>query len=133
MKKYHNSDNKLIKILIFAVILIILFLIFNFFIDFKKVTRFSIEFSNVLSGVNIYIFSIFGFLFLLKLLFPTFINRYVIDDKNIQIHILEACIIVILMIQLTVFDSFIGWKYVIGSFVYLYGIVTICIKIFFNI
>jgi hypothetical protein len=106
----NKKDNTLINAVILAVFIILLFLVFNCFMDFKKVSRLSLELSNTLSGLSFFVFILFDLLFLLKVLFPSINNRFVINNKKIQIYILEICIILTLVIPLIIYQSFIGWK-----------------------
>ena len=126
---------KIYTILMIVGFLILYFLAFTYFIDFKKLTmasRFSFEFSSFLIGLNFFIFSISGLLFILKLLFPKIYYRYVTDSINNPIYILVACIALTLAIPLIIFGHLFSWKYLVIIFIYLFGIVTICLRIFFN-
>ncbi|MBA7490828.1 hypothetical protein ES702_01371 [subsurface metagenome] len=127
---------KIPTMLIIAFFLVSFFLVLSHFIDFKewtKQTRASFEVLSVLGGLNILIFSIFGSLSLLKHFFPKFINRYVTGSINDLVYIIEFCIILTLIIPLIIFKSsltWFTWKYSVISFIYIFGVTTICIEIF---
>ena len=128
---------KIPTMLIIAVFLILYFLVFSHFIDFKELTkqsRASSEVLSILNGLSIFIFSIVGSLSLLKHFFPKFIiNRYVADNIHDLTYIIEFCIILTLIIPLIIFKVSFIWfikHYLIISFIYIFGLTTVCIKIF---
>lgn len=129
---------KIPTILIIAVFLISFFLVLSHFIDFKewtKQTRADFGVLSVLNVLGIFIFSIFGLLSLLKYFFPKFINRHVTDNIHELTYVMVFCIILTLIIPLIIFKvslTWFIWQYSIISFIYMFGVVTICIKIFFN-
>lgn len=129
---------KIFTIIIIAVFLVLSFLIFSLFMDFEKLTIsswFSIKLVNILTGLSIFIFSIFGLLFLLKYFFPKFIiNKYVTDNIHNRIYITSSCIVLVLIIPLGILKETsltqFFWPYSITSFIYIFAVITICIKIF---
>jgi len=129
---------KIFTILIIAIFLVLSFLIFSLFIDFKELTIsswFSIKLVNILTGLSVFIFSIFGLLFLLKYFFPKFvINEYVTDNIHNLIYITSSCIVLVLIIPLGILKETslteFFWPYSITSFIYIFAVITICIKIF---
>ena len=129
---------KILVILIIAVFLISFFLVLSHFIDFKewtKQTRADFGILSVLNILGIFIFSIFGLLYLLKYFFPKFINRYVTDNIHELTYVIEFCIVLTLIIPLLIFKFSLTcfiWQYSIISFIYMFGVVIICVKIFFN-
>jgi hypothetical protein len=129
----NKKDNMLVKIGILAGLLILSFLLFYRFMNIR-VTRYSMELSSILSESSFFIFILFSCLFLLKFKFPSIINNRYVNNKNIKNYILATAIILALIIPLIMFKSFniIFRGSTIISFIYLYGIVTICTKIFFN-
>lgn len=136
MKKIYKI---LINISIIAGFLILFFLAFSYFIGFKeliKTTRLSSEISSFLSGLNLFIFVIFGLLFLLKFLFPKIFNRYVADSINNPIYIIVSCIILTLIMPRVIFEhslTWFTWKYFVIIFTYLFGIVTIYVLGYFSV
>jgi len=129
---------KIFTIIIIAIFLVLSFLIFSLFIDFKELTMntwFSSRLVNILTGLSIFIFSIFVLLFLLKYFFPKFIiNKYVTDNIHNRIYITSACIVLVLIIPLGILKETsltqFFWPYSITSFIYIFAVITICIKIF---
>jgi len=66
---------------------------------------------------------------------PKFINRYATDNIHELTYVIEFCIVLTLIIPLIIFKvslSWFIWQYSIISFIYMLGVVIICIKIFFN-
>ena len=127
-----------ITILIIAIFLLLSFLIFSLFIDFEKLTIpswFSLKLVSILTGLSTFIFSIFGLLFLLKYFFPKFIiNKYVTDNIHNLIYITSSCIVLVLIIPLGILKETsltqFFWPYSVTSFIYIFAVITICIKIF---
>ena len=125
-------------IIIIAIFLVLSFLIFSLFIDFKELTInswFSLKLVNILTGLSVFIFSIFVLLFLLKYFFPKFIiNKYVTDNIHNRIYITSSCIVLVLIIPLGILKETsltqFFWPYSITSFIYIFAVITICIKIF---
>lgn len=129
---------KIFTIIIIAIFLVLSFLIFSLFIDFKELTMntwFSFGLVNILTGLSIFIFSIFVLLFLLKYFFPKFIiNKHVTDNIHNRIYITSSCIVLVLIIPLGILKETsltqFFWPYSITSFIYIFAVITICIKIF---
>ena len=129
---------KILIILIIAVFLISFFLVLSHFIDFKewtKQTRADFGVLSVLNILGIFIFSIFGLLFLLKCFFPKcIINKYVADIIHNLIYITSSCIVLVLIIPLVILKETsltqFFWPYSATSFIYIFGVMIICIKIF---
>lgn len=125
-------------VIIIAIFLVLSFSIFSLFIDFKELTMttwFSIKLVNILTGLSVFIFSIFGLLFLLKYFFPKLIvNKYVADNIHNLIYITSSCIVLVLIIPLGILKETsltqFFWPYSITSFIYIFAVITICIKIF---
>jgi len=123
--------------LIISVFLILYFLLFSHLIGFKeliKQSRASFGILSILNGLSIFVFSIVGSLSLLKHFFPKFvISRYVTDNIHDLTYIIEFCIILTLIIPLMIFKVSFIWfirQYSIISFIYIFGLTTICIEIF---
>ena len=129
---------KIFTIIIIAIFLVLSFLIFSLFIDFEKLTMntwFSFELVGTLTGLSIFIFFIFVLLFLLKYFFPKFIiNKYVTDNIHNPIYITSSCIVLVLIIPLGILKETsltqFFWPHSITSFIYIFAVITICIKIF---
>ena len=129
---------KIFTIIIIVIFLVLSFLIFSLFIDFEeltKSTRFSFELVNILTGLSVFIFFIFGLLFLLKYFFPKCIfNKYVADIVHNLIYITSSCIVLVLIIPLVILKvtslTQFFWPYSVTSFIYIFGVIIICIKIF---
>ena len=127
-----------ITIIIIAIFLVLSFLIFTIFIDFKELTIsswFSLKLVSILTGLSVFIFSIFGLLFLLKCFFPKcIINKYVADIIHNLIYITSSCIVLVLIIPLVILKETsltqFFWPYSVTSFIYIFGVMIICIKIF---
>lgn len=89
---------------------------------------------SILNKTGIIIFGVFILLALLKLFYPNFINRYLtIKIHNIR-YIAFFCIVlssIILLISKIPWNKFI-WQYSITTFIYLFGVVILCTKLFFN-
>lgn len=127
MKKIQN-------ILIIAGFLI-LFLLAFYILDFKelsKTTRLSFEIQSFLTGLNYIVFTVFGLLFLFKYLFRKIFYKYIKDNIDNPIYIIVICVILTIVTSKIVFEFPLKWKYLIIIFTYLFGIITICLRVFFN-
>ena len=90
---------------------------------------------GLLNMSGIFIFSGFGILAFLKYIFPNIINEYLVDKIHDLKYVTILCIALTLIIFLI---SKIPIKYFIikssiTTFIYVFGVVTICIRIFFSI
>ena len=93
---------------------------------------------NILGLLNmssIFIFSGFGLLAFLKYIFPNIINECFVDKihdlKYVTFFCIVSTLIIFLISKIPIKDFII--KSSITTFVYLFGVVAICIRIFFNI
>ena len=89
---------------------------------------------SILNKTGIIIFGIFILLALLKLFYPNFINRYLTSKIHNIRYIAFFCIVlssIILLISKIPWNKFI-WQYSITTFIYLFGVVILCTKLFFN-
>lgn len=127
---------KMPTILIVTVFLVIVIILTPYFWGFEewiKQTRASFSILAILNTLGIYIFAIFCILKFLRLIFPK-INKYIIDStKFVLTYNALSCIILTLLIPLIVLNiSFTAFllHHSITSFIYLFGVETICIKIF---
>jgi len=90
---------------------------------------------GLLNMSGIFIFFGFGILAFLKYIFPNIINEYLVDKIHDIKYVTIYCIVLTLIIFLI---SKISIKYFIIkcsiiTFIYVFGVVSICIRIFFNI
>ena len=94
-----------------------------------------LSFLGLLNMSGIFIFSGFVLLAFSKYIPPKIINEYLVDIIHNLNYVIIFCIILTLIIfkisKFSLIDFFI--KYSIISFIYVFGVVTICIRIFFNI
>jgi len=124
---------------------LIVFLILSFFVgysyfmgfeEWKKQTWAGFSILSILNTLGIFVFVIFGISALTNKYFPKFIiSRYFIDNVHDITYIVGFCIILTLMIPLIISKApltWFIWRYYVTAFIYLFGVVTICIKIFFN-
>ena len=90
---------------------------------------------SLLNISGIFIFSGFGLLAFLKYIFPKIINEYLFDKIHNLKYVTSFCIVLTLVIFLISKFSikYFIIKYSIITFIYVFGVVTICIRIFFNI
>lgn len=91
--------------------------------------------SVVLPKIAIPIFFGFCLLAFLRFIFPNIINEYLVDKiydlKYVTFFCIVSTLIIFKISKFSLIDFFI--KYSIISFIYVFGVVTICIRIFFNI
>ncbi len=90
---------------------------------------------GLLNMSGIFIFFGFGILAFLKYIFPNIINEYLVDKIHDIKYVTIFCIVLTLIIFLI---SKIPIKYFIIkcsiiTFIYVFGVVSICIRMFFNI
>ena len=120
-------------ITIFLSIIIIITSCFWGFGEWKKQTWADLSILAILNTLGIYIFAVFGILKFLGLIFPK-LNKYIIFNiKYGFVYKILSCIILILFIPLMISNiSFTAFllHYSITSFIYLFGVETICVKIF---
>ena len=128
---------KMPAILIITVFLVFFIIITSYFWGFekwKKQTWAGFSIFTILNTLGICIFVIFGILKLLKCIFPK-LNKYVTNNIKYDLTcIIASCIILTLIIPTIISNmSFTAFllRYSITSFIYLFGVETICIKIFF--
>lgn len=131
--------NKKIPItLLVSVFLVIIIIITSYFWSFEewtKQTRADFGVLNILNKLGICIFVIFAFLKLLQFIFPKLNKFLTIDGKNDLSYIVPSSIILTLIIPLIIFRvslTWFIWQYSVVSFIYIFGVIIICIKIFFN-
>lgn len=142
MENCRNFIRKIKKIfimLIIVVFLVLFFIGYSHFVGFEeleKSTRASFSIISILNGLGIFVFSFFGLLFLLKYFLPKFFYRYLTDKKqHLDLsYIICFCITLTLIIKLIIMpglsSSSFFWKYSIISFIYLFGVVSVCIGMF---
>jgi len=120
-------------ITIFLSIIIIITPYFWGFEEWKKQTWAGFSILSILNTLGIYIFAVFGILKFLRLIFPK-LNKYIINNtKYVLAYNALSCIILTLFIPLMISNMSITaffWHYSITSFIYLFGVETICVKIF---
>jgi len=130
-------NKKISIILIITVFLVFFIIITSYFWGFEewtKQTRADFEILSVLNRLGICIFVIFALLKLLKFIFPKLNKIFTNNRKNDLFYIMLSSIILTLAIPLIIFKVSFIWfiqQYSIISFIYIFGVVTICIKIFF--
>jgi len=131
--------NKKIPIILTIMVFLVFFIIItSFFLGFEewtKQTRADFGMLSVLNRLGICIFVMFALLKLLKFIFPK-LNKYFTNDRRNDLpYIMLSSIILTLVIPLIIFKvslTWFIWQYSIISFIYIFGVITICIKIFFN-
>ena len=120
-------------ITIFLSIIIIITPYFWGFGEWKKQTWAGFSVLSILNTLGIYIFAVSGILKFLRLVFPK-LNKYIIDNTKCSLaYNTLSCIILTLFIPLIISNISITaflWHYSITSFIYLFGVETICFKIF---
>ncbi|MBA7580990.1 hypothetical protein ES708_22889 [subsurface metagenome] len=127
---------KMPAILIITIFLIFFIIITSYFWGFeewKKQTWGGLSIFTILNTLGICIFVIFGILKILRCIFPK-LNKYFTSNIKYDLaYILISCIIWTLIIPIVIsnmpFTVFL-LRYSITSFIYLFGVATICIKIF---
>jgi hypothetical protein len=128
---------KIIVMLIIVGFLVLFFIGYSHFVGFLEgPTCADLSIIGILNGLGIFVLIIFGVLALLKYFLPKFFYRYLTDKKqHLDLsYIICFCITLALIIKLIImpglsFSSFF-WKYSIISFIYLFGVASVCIKIF---
>lgn len=99
----------------------------------SEMTWLDLSILSILNKFGISIFCIFGILAIGKIFFPKFINEYLIDKVHNLNYIVIFCtvltLIILLISKIRKIDFILGYS--ITTFIYLFGVVTICIKIFF--
>jgi len=90
---------------------------------------------GLLNMSGIFIFSGFGILAFLKYIFPNIINESIVYKMHDLKYVTIFCIILSLIIFLisNIPIKYFIIKHSIITFIYVFGVVTICIRIFFNI
>ena len=120
-------------ITVFLLIIIVVTSCFWGFEEWKKQTYAGVWILSILNTLGVYIFAVFGILKLLGFIFPK-LNKYIINNRKCGlVYNVLSCIILTLFIPLMISDISITtffWHYSIISFVYLFGVETICVKIF---
>ena len=104
------------------------------FEEWKKQTWASFSILGILNQLGIYTFVIFALLKLLKFIFPKLNKCFTNNTKNDLTYIVLSSIILTLVIPLLILKiPFTGFllRYSITSFIYLFGVVAICNKIFY--
>ena len=89
---------------------------------------------GLLNRSGIFIFCSFGLLAFSKYIFPKIINEYLVDKIHDINYVTIVCIVLTLIIFLISKFSVINFiiNHSILTFIYVFGVVTICIRIFFN-
>ncbi len=95
-------------------------------------TMLSFSIISILNKLTIFVFGFFGLLALLKHYFSK--AKYFTDKMQDLHYVIAICITLTLFIPFKIipnvsFNSFI-WRYSIIGFVYLFGVASVCIKIF---
>jgi hypothetical protein len=129
---------KIIVMSIIVVFLVLFFKGYSYFVGFKEWTKQTWADFGILSILNtlgIFVFIIFGLLALLKHISPKFFYRYFTDKmQNLDLHyVICFCIILTLIIPLIIFNVSFAWfirQCSIITFIYLFSVASVCIKIF---
>jgi len=120
-------------ITVFLLIIVITTSCFWGFEEWKKQTYAGVWILSILNRLSVYIFAVFGILKFLRFIFPK-LNKYIIDNRKFGlVYNVLSCIILTLFIPLMISDISITaffWRYSIISFIFLFGVETICFKIF---
>ena len=120
-------------ITVFLLIIIVVTSCFWGFEEWEKQTYAGVWILSILNTLGVYIFAVFGILKFLGFIFPK-LNKYIIDNRKCSlVYNVLSCIILTLFIPLMISDISITvflWHYSITSFIYLFGVETICFKIF---
>lgn len=130
-------NKKIPIILIITVFLVFFIMITSYFWGFEewtKQTRADFGILSVLNRLSICIFIMFALLKLLKFIFPKLNKCFTNNTKNDLTYIVLSSIILTLVIPLLILKiPFTGFllRYSITSFIYLFGVVAICNKIFY--
>lgn len=130
---------KITTLLIIAVFPILYFLLLSQVTDFKEwisVSPADFGVISILNSLGVFIFSFFASLYLLRHFYQNYnIKRHVTHIVNNQNYIVVFSIVLTLTVPLTIFKVPFIWfiaKYSIISFVYIFAVATICIRIIFN-
>jgi len=129
-------NKKVPIILLVTVFLVLIIIVTYYFWGFKewtKQTRADFGVLSILNKLGIYIFVIFSLLKLLQFISPKINKCFTSDSKNDSLYILISSTILTLAIPLMIFKislTWFIWHYSIISFIYIFGVITICIKIF---
>jgi len=153
---------KILILVALTVVSGLIFSNFVYLEDLIELAQISSDISGTISALNIFIFIIFGLLFLLKFLFKNIFNRYITDSINDPIYVITICMILTLFVSIiplelyhenglvvvrekmlkeanepeevinSIITSGFTWKHFLITFVYLFGIVSICLRIFFS-
>lgn len=130
---------KITTLLMIAVFPILYFLLLSQVTDFREWTSASpADFGviSILNSLGVFIFSFFASLYLLRYFSKDYnIKRHVERILNNQNYIVGFSIVLTLIIPLIIFKVPFIWfivKYSIISFVYIFAVTTICIRIIFN-
>jgi len=127
---------KIVISIIVVAILALFFVGYSHFIGFEawtKQTRADFGVISILNKLGFFIFIIFGILSLLKYISPGLINRYVTNGIGDLTYIIVFCTTLTLIIPLIIFRvsfCWFFWHYSAISFIYIFGLTTICIKMF---
>ena len=120
-------------VMVFLMFFIIITYYFWGFKEWEKTPWATLAMLSILNTLGICIVVIFVLLKLLKFICPKLNKYFANDTKNYLTYIIMSCILLTLAIPFLIFKiSFTGFllRYSITSFIYLFGVVTICNKIF---
>jgi len=130
---------KIVISIIVVVFLVSFFVGYSHFIGFEEWTKHTWASFNILSILNklgIFVFVFFGLLALIKKYSSKSISRSITDNIHDLPYIIVFCTTLTFIIPFIAFKDFFGsfvWfiqQYSIISFIYIFGLTTICIKIF---
>ena len=133
---------KIVMSIIVVVFLVLFFVGYSHFIGFeewKKHTWASFNILGILNKLGIFVFVFFGLLALIKKYFSKSISisRSITDNIHNLIYIIVFCTTLTFIVPFIAFEDFFGsfvWfikQYSIISFIYIFGVSIVCIKIFF--
>jgi len=129
---------KIVMSIIVIVILVLFFKGYSYFVGFDewtKQTRADFEILSILNKLSIFIFVFFGLLALIKKYSSKSISRSITDNIHGLTFIIVFCTTLTFIIPFIAFkdffDSFVWFikQYSIISFIYLFGVASLCIKI----
>jgi len=129
---------KIIISIIVVIILVLFFVGYSHFVGFeewKKQTYAGFSILGILNKLGICIFVIFGLLALIKKYSSKSIGKSITDNIHDITYVIVFCVTLTLIIPLIISNVPFTWficQYSIISFIYIFGVSTICIRIFFN-
>ena len=132
---------KIVISIIIVVFLVLFFVGYSHFIGFEEWTKQTWASFNILSILNklgICVFVFFGLLALIKKYSSKSISRSITENIHDLTYIIVFCSTLTFIIPFIAFKDFFSsfiWfikQYLIISFIYIFGVSIVCIRIFFN-